>query len=323
MPEYEIKRIGAEDFSILVPLMKDCFGMEVNINYFHWKYIDNPAGHFIGFIAIEPVSKEIGAYYGVIPQRFIIDGMEQTVYQSCDTMTHSKHRRLGLFKMLALECFRFLKEENKLFIIGFGGAQSTPGFIKFGWKHIFDFRYYFKPALLCKLSLSRSFKDDHFAEVKDTGVLKSFLKSLPNPAAINAPGNAEHIRWRTRNPNYDYHIISYNGHAGIEGYAIYYIQKSKMILFDFAFGTKKAEKALLWYLSKSVVKNNFKGIISFCQEAGTQSRILKRNWFIINPFKKGPLSEKTPFIFFAPEMAMNKFSSPLNWQITSYDHDAL
>lgn len=323
MPDYEIKQIGAEHFSMLVPLMKDCFGMEVNINYFHWKYIDNPAGHFIGFVAIEPVSKEIGAYYGVIPQRLIIDGMEQTVYQSCDTMTHSKHRRLGLFKMLALECFRFLKEENKLFIIGFGGAQSTPGFIKFGWKHIFDFRYYFKPNLFCKLSLLRSFKDHHFAEVKNTSVLETFLKSLPNSTAIHAPANAEHIRWRTRNPNYDYHIISYSSQAGIEGYAIYYIQKNKMILFDFKFGTKKAEKALLWYLSKSAVKNNFKGIISFCQEAGTQSLIFKRNYFIINPFKKGPLSEKTPFIFFAPETVMNKFSSPDKWQIKAYDHDAL
>ena len=52
MPDYHIKRIGAADFPMLIPLMKDCFGMDVNIDYFHWKYIDNPAGHFIGFVAI-------------------------------------------------------------------------------------------------------------------------------------------------------------------------------------------------------------------------------------------------------------------------------
>lgn len=323
MPNYKIKRIGAEDFSLLIPLMKDCFGQDVDINYFHWKYINNPAGHFIGFIAIEPNSNEIGAYYGVVPQNFIIKGKERTIYQSCDTMTHSKHRRLGLFKMLALECFRYLKEENKLFIIGYGGAQSTPGFLKFGWRQLFDFRYYFKPRLFCQTAMLRSFPAENFREEPDANKLESFLKNIPQTEAIHSARTARHMNWRTNNPNYSYKIVSYSDKGIVEGYVVYYIQKGKMILFDFIFNSKKAEKGLLWYLSKQVLKNKYQGIITFCQEKGSQVKLLQRNRFIKNPFKKGPLSEKTPFIFYASDTEMNTFSKPAQWEMTGYDHDAL
>ncbi|MEO7524611.1 MAG: GNAT family N-acetyltransferase [Ferruginibacter sp.] len=323
MSDYRIKKIGAEDFSILVPLMKDCFGMDVNIEYFHWKYIDNPAGHFVGFIAIEPNTNEIGAYYGVVPQSFIIDGKERLIYQSCDTMTHSKHRRLGLFKLLALECFRVLKQEQKLFIIGFGGAQSTPGFLKFGWKQLFDFRYYFKPALFCKTAYLRSFPQENFKEETNISKLEPFLNKINQPMAIHSQRNVKHISWRTKNPNYTYKLITYSQENIIEGYAIFYILNGKMILFDFIFNSKRSEKGLLWYLSKLLLLNKYQGIISFCQEKGKQATLLQANQFIKNPFKKGSLSEKTPFIFFADDSDMNKFSGNYNWEITGYDHDAL
>jgi hypothetical protein len=43
--------------------------------------------------------------------------------------------------------------------------------------------------------------------------------------------------------------------------------------------------------------------------------------FITNPFNKGPLSEKVPFIFYAPQDQLDKFKSAENWQIGSFDHD--
>ena len=324
MPKYNVRRIGSDDFDMLIPLMKDCFGMEVNIDYFEWKYVQNPAGSFIGFVAIEAESNEVGGYYGVIPQKFLIHGIEKTVYQSCDTMTHSKHRRQGLFKMLAQECYKFLKENNELFVIGFGGAQSTPGFLKFGWKHVFDFKYYFKPAALCWLSFKGSFNENDFSEHSlGEGNESFFTKDIDNNNVILSNRSAAHIRWRTKNPNYDYKIVSFSEDNNNSGYVVYYVQNKKLILFDFLFFSRTAEKALLWFLSKLVKENHFKGIISFCQENGKQARELRRNSFMSNPFNKGPLSEKTPFIFYADDVVMDKYSSAEQWQITGYDHDAL
>lgn len=323
MSKYRIEQIGREKFDLLIPLMKDCFSMNVNLDYFQWKYIDNPAGSFIGFIAIDNLSNEVAAYYGVIPQQFIIDGKPKLIYQSCDTMTHSRHRRQGLFKMLALECYDRLRAEGKLFIIGFGGADSTPGFLKFGWKHVFNFQYYFKPAILCRLSLLRRFSKGFFIEQDIEENLDKLLHTQVSSLSIHSARTKKHILWRSKNNNYTYQFVFFKPGEDVHGYALYYIQDGKMILFDFIFHNKNARNALIWFLSRKVAQKAYKGIIAYCQENGMHAQQLLKSGFIVNPFKKGPLKERTPFIFYSTEEIMNKYSDASKWQITSYDHDAL
>ncbi|MEO6490546.1 MAG: GNAT family N-acetyltransferase [Ferruginibacter sp.] len=323
MSKYRVEQIGADKFDLLIPLMKDCFSMEVDINYFHWKYIQNPAGSFLGFIAIENETGEVGAYYGVIPQKFIIAGNEQVIYQSCDTMTHSRHRRQGLFKMLAMECYEHLRKEEKLFIIGFGGADSTPGFLKFGWKHIFNFRYYFKPAFFCKFYFFRRVPLDGFIEEDIDLNLGNLLERPHTSEHIHSARTKEHILWRSKNINYNYQFVFHRSKGVIQGYALYYIQDKKMILFDFLYNDKKAGKALTWFLSRKVAKEHYRGVIAYCQQNGEQAKQLKEMGFFSNPFNRGPLRERTPFIFYSTTELMNKYADPEQWQITSYDHDAL
>ena len=51
MNEYLIHKLKTEDFELLLPLMQDSFGMEVNVKYFEWKFKNNPAGFVEGYIA--------------------------------------------------------------------------------------------------------------------------------------------------------------------------------------------------------------------------------------------------------------------------------
>jgi len=53
-----IQPLDYSNCSLLIPLMKDCFGMDVSVAYFKWKYFDNPAGPCVGFIAIEKKNKK-------------------------------------------------------------------------------------------------------------------------------------------------------------------------------------------------------------------------------------------------------------------------
>ena len=39
MENYSIHRLEQETFEVLIPLMQECFGMDVDISYFKWKYI--------------------------------------------------------------------------------------------------------------------------------------------------------------------------------------------------------------------------------------------------------------------------------------------
>ena len=320
---YDLKRIGSDDFELLIPLMEDCFGMDVDVDYFRWKYTQNPAGSFVGFVAIDRFTKEVGGYYGVIPQVFELDGKPRTIFQSCDTMTHSSHRRRGLFRKLALKCYEELEAEGKLFVIGFGGGQSTPGFLKFGWKRIFDYRYYFKPALLCRLTAGTQ-------SMRDEVVLTTAAKALENglgltrknsPARAHAVRTQDQIKWRLSNPYHKYLALRVKNDD--TSYIIFYVDKDKLVLFDIHLDDHKSGEKMLKFLSQEVSKKGFKGIISFCQENGTDAQLLKKLGFINNPFSFGPLAERVPFILFSTEEEMEQFMSPADWNVTTYDHDSL
>lgn len=328
MSEYRIQKIGVQDFSMLIPLMKDCFGMEVNIEYFHWKYIDNPAGHFIGFVAIEPVTNEVAAYYGVIPQSFIIEDKERIIYQSCDTMTHSGHRRKGLFQKLAGICYQYLKDQNKLFIIGFGGAQSTPGFLKFGWVKCFDIQYYFFPRILSGLQqiffLLNKNKNYSCIAIDNLSKIKHLLYNSNANALIHSVKTESIYKWRISNPMYKYNLIGcINEKNNFIGYACYYITGDKIFLFDYYFETPQSGRIIMRDLNRKMADNKIKGLVAFCQQNSQYSRSLKKAGFINNPFNKGPLSEKTPFIFYAAEEVINNYNDPRKWLINSFEHDAV
>lgn len=320
---YDVKRIGQEDFSVLIPLMKDCFGMDADIDYFRWKFTKNPAGSFIGFIAIDAFTKEVGAYYGVIPQEFELDGEKKTIYQSCDTMTHSSHRRRGLFRKLAMRTYEELDNEGNLFVIGFGGGQSTPGFLKFGWKALFNFQYYFRPALLCKFGRASESERSQVMVSTAKSALDAGLDAIRSGNTARAKGvrSLEQVKWRLSNPYHKYLVLRLKTDS--MSYIIFYVDGDKLVVFDTFIRTPESGKLMMRFLNDEVSKKNFKGIVSFCQENSHDSRILKMLGFINNPFSFGPLNEKVPFIFYSSEEKMNSFHSPADWLVTTYDHDSL
>lgn len=325
MSNYKFKKLNPNQFDLLIPLMLDSFGMKANIDYFKWKFIDNPAGDFIGFIAVDEETNETAAYYGVIPEDYVIGSEKRTIYQSCDTMTHSRHRRKGLFKTLAIKCYEYLEEKNELFVIGFGGGQSTPGFLKFGWKHIFDFRNLFVPNILCYSTLLKKFPDDNFEIITDTYRLKRlFEDEQKNLSKIHSLRNAANVKWRYDNPLVKYKILAYKKDltSDIEGFISYYVSKNKLFIFDFVFLNSNSRKALIYNLKKQVIKEKLSGIVAFCKENSHPELELRRSGFLSNPFKKGPLNQKTPFIFYTDKKTMNEFENPDFWSIKSYDHDS-
>lgn len=318
---YDIKRIGADEFDLLIPLMKDCFGMDAEIDYFRWKYVENPAGSFIGFVAVDTFTKEVGGYYGVIPQFFELNGERKIIFQSCDTMTHSSHRRRGLFRKLALRCYQELRAEGKFFVIGFGGGQSTPGFLKFGWKRLFDYRYYFKPSILCRFA-GKSDKKDFMLRTShkaiEAGLDMTRQEISAKAKAVRTP---EQIKWRLSNPYHKYLTLQLK--SDTESYITFYVDQDKLVLFDMFLKEFSSGKKMMQFLSNEVVAKGFKGIISFCQENGVDANLLKQLGFISNPFNSGPLSERVPFILFSEEDVMAQYMEPESWWVTTYDHDSL
>ena len=319
MSDYSIRKLSVTEFELLIPLMKDSFGDDVDTSYFQWKYLDNPSGQFVGFIATTSEG-EVAAYYGVIPELYIIDNKETVIYQSCDTMTHSNHRRKGLFKKLASYCYEYLKKENKLFVIGFGGAQSTPGFIKMGWKELFDIRYYFYPRLRALFSSSSITEKTEY--ITDFRTLENAIYKSNGNSLIRSCKSLEIFKWRISNPKFNYKVVTLS-EGYHHSYLCYYTQNDKLVVFDYYFKDKNSGKVLFKHLKTVLKKSANKGIIAFCQENSLFSKGLIRLGFVANPFKKGPLSDRVPFILYSTDANMKKFESASSWEITSFDHDSM
>jgi len=294
--------------------------MDVNIEYFEWKFVKNPAGFVEGYIAVSDEG-EIAAYYGVIPEIYIINGKPTTIYQSCDTMTHSKHRRKGLFQKLALHCYECLKNENKLFVIGFGGGQSTPGFLKFGWIHVFNMKYYFFPKVF---SFLKKPLNEKIKTLEDFSSIEDIILKSNSFTPIHSYKTLEIFKWRLSNPIYKYKVLAYQTENFVySSYLCYYINNDKIILFDFSFANIKEGKAMIGQLKNEFLKTKCKAILTFLQENSVYSKTLKKMGFISNPFSKGPLSIKVPFIFYSDNEHLLEFNDKNKWLINSFDHDAM
>jgi hypothetical protein len=293
--------------------------MDVDIAYFRWKFLENPSGSFIGYVAEEVNSGEIGAYYGVIPECWYVNGVETVIYQSCDTMTHSQHRRRGLFQKLALHCYDELRSQGKLFIIGFSGAQSTPGFIKFGWKKIFEFSNCFIPRLLCLLPAQGDL--NRVTSIEDIQNIDVLLEKKSG-FALRSVRSLDVVRWRYGNPRHPCVIYAYRGSKGFEGYISYYPEGDRIVLFDFNFLTAASRRGLMKHLKKVAVVGLHKGIFAFCMAGRASSAALREAGFITNPFTFGPLSERAPFIFYGSADLMSRYVTADSWYVESFDHDS-
>ena len=323
MEKYTIHRLEQVDFDCLIPLMQNCFGMEVDISYFKWKYIDNPDGFVRGYYA-KSSTNEIAAYYGVIPQTISYFGEEKLIFQSCDTMTHSKHRRKGLFQLLAKHCYSELEQENQLFIIGFGGSESTPGFLKFGWKHLFDCKNYFYPKFFSFFNWKRNGKAILEIPIEEISKIKHLI-SPSQTGKIHTSRSYEKYVWRVKNPLHHYKIVTnVSQDSKATSFIIYFVSNNTIQLFDFHFSDKKEARQLIQSIfSIENHSQNIKGILAFCQENGIWCKTLQKVGFISNPFSKGPLSYKTPFITFTKLEDNNTIQLPSSWNISPYDHDSL
>ena len=319
MTKYQIKKINKGEFDILIPLMLDCFGMHVDIEYFKWKFLDNPAGVVEGYVALSDTN-EVAAYYGVIPEYYSVNGEVKTIYQSCDPMTHSSHRRKGLFKKLALHCYNELKVQNKLFVIGFSGIMSTPGFIKFGFKQLFNMKYYF---IFNVPSVFPIQKNENVHILTDINELESAILNSNVSSKVHSHKTLEVFKWRVSNPSYSYKFLAFHDGNCYSSYLCYYELDDKIILFDFFFSTTAIGKKLIKSLKKIMKDNRMKGIISFVQENSYFSQVLKNVGFWNNPFSKGPLSTKVPFIFYANENDLSSYEASDQWLVNSFDHDAM
>lgn len=325
---FEFKLYDFGNLDELSDIYKKCFNTFPPTNYFKWKYLDNPSGEAIAFVAIH--NNKIASFYGVIPEIYVVGGERVTIYQSMDTMTHPDYQRMGLFNKLAKITYSYIKEHHlQLNLIGFPGETSYPGFIKklnwhtlielnysFTLKPIYNIRRLFHKKSMAEIEKIISFNDEFDLYFNDKKYIEKTISKYMNISIAN---------WRfTNSPVMNYSILKISEEKEIKGYVIYRIDE-KMRVFIINIDVIHTDKAQLYIqdiFSYLFQHEDTSIIYTFQSSTKLIQKTLNDNWFISNPFLKGPFSYKTPFIVYG-DLEINNidFFNLKNWDIQPYLRD--
>lgn len=312
---YKIEPLTNELLPLLVPLMEDVFGGNPRTALFDWKYRNNPAGPAIGHAA-RSASGELVAFYGMIPEIYRWGTINRRIYQSCDTMTHSRHRRKGLFQLLAKATYVAAAEADPgFFAIGFSGPMSTPGFLKMGWTAPFDIPHRFKPRLLAQLGALGG--RGPIASDEMPAELPYLMRKREGKRTNSKSFYPEFVSWRLSSPSVRYSYLIDDG-----AYAVFKRSPGFVYLLDCWEDGPGAGKQVMAELNREASSRDSRGLLTACQLGSDCDLMLRRYAFFRNPFERGPASERTPFIVFgAPPVP--EATSAAGWELTSIDFDSL
>ena len=134
--DYEFVRMSEDLFEDFAVLAEDAFGARPSLAE-RMRLFDTAAWgtDYIGYLVYEKATKEVAAFYGIFPCYVEYGGKRHLAAQSGSTMTHSRHRKKGLFYLAGKRTFELAKSEGIKFVYGFPNPNSYPGLMKLGWSH--------------------------------------------------------------------------------------------------------------------------------------------------------------------------------------------
>lgn len=257
-------RIAQEPIDRLVPDLGRLFravypGFARSDAQLAWKYLSNPAGKALTWVARE---KRTDLFCGCIlamPWELVVHGEGLRCVQVGDLMVHPAHRRKGLSLALFAQGMAGLRQSRFGLVFAFvqTGGPSHRGVHKFGAHAVGDLRALkrvLRPSYLAEKYLkrpfggerldrlwlgsiarrARRFPDFSLAEVErlDDGLDELFERSQPE-GAVCARRGAGYVNWRHRGAGSAEKLFALQRGGGLEGYAAVAFRGELAELVDF------------------------------------------------------------------------------------------
>ena len=289
--DYEYRLLRRGDLQKLEDLFVAAFNTPTAKDTLKWKYFLNPNGDAI----------LVGAFYddflvgsgAMIPERINYFGTSSRVFKCTDLMTHPEHQQKGISKRINSLLNEEVLKTQTPFSYTFCSQISTKSFIKNKWIFIAKIINLFKPYQLLKIiCLFRKRENEYIKHFNTIDDLLDEYEFNNNLSGLSIFKEIEFIKWRTNNPGYTYRLLChYNNTNKINGYLIYSISPNNMVnVIDFDLNCSKSVIINLFKeLEFIVVINNHKGILIMALENSALYIFAKKNGYMSNPFKKGPL----------------------------------
>jgi GNAT superfamily N-acetyltransferase len=197
-PDLDVRLAPLENPERFAPLMRAAFGLRVAERHFAWKFVENPSGPVVGFEAIGPDGP--AAFYGVIPETYLVRGKRTRVHQTVDVMIHPDYRASGLYMALARRMYEhLLAEEGGYTLVAFPNEKLLSVATKrTGWAlmHTIPLVFLFRVIHRARVWRLRA-RDVVFTTVDRATDLEPYLSvrdesSLP----VSVELSAEFLQWR-------------------------------------------------------------------------------------------------------------------------------
>lgn len=141
-----IRPFEPSDRAALLSLYERVFGRDRSVDWFRWKYEDNPYADHVPIVVAENGGDIVGCR-AFFAQELRVDGTERIAFQPCDTMVHPEYRNQGLFGRMneyALERYAGA-DRPPACCFNFPNENSKPGNLKHGWREIGTVPVYYRP----------------------------------------------------------------------------------------------------------------------------------------------------------------------------------
>jgi len=135
--EYNISLYSPESLHQVVGLMQYLWGYDFdnNLNYFKWKYDENPYAKVpLGMVA--SIDSSIVGFRGYFATKWHIPSKDREiiVLNPGDTVVHPDHRMKGLSVKMGRMAMEVYASEYSILLNHSTSAKSTPGYLKMGFK---------------------------------------------------------------------------------------------------------------------------------------------------------------------------------------------
>jgi hypothetical protein len=299
MSELIFRKVVFDELSRYEEIFEQCFGFKASEDYFRWKYLSNPEGEVIAFEAFDPEKNKVAAFYGVMPEAYIIDGQEVRIYQSMDTMTHPEYRNRGLFIKLANMTYDYVCEKDgSALFIGIPGSNSFYGFVKkLHWENPINIRYIFNNTLYLRLRLL--FSNDASVSTEEVSEFDSSVNEIFNShegrCLVSKKLNSEILNWKfSMHPIYQFLKFIIIKEDKIVGVSI--VEKNGKNIRIILYKDMDTSGSIQRLFIKEIAKRFSNHVLFTWESNGNLINNSNKNLFFINPFSKGLFSYRVPFI---------------------------
>ena len=219
------------DETAILELFNTSFGKKMNIDFWQWRFKDNPTGQMMVELAWD--DEILVAHYAISPVILSVNGKDHFTALSMTTMTHPNYRGRRLFPILSTRLYERLRLCDYSIVWGFPNYRSHPTFInRLAWDDIYEIpmftlnvEYLSELIKISRCIVELSIFDEKF------DILWEKVKC---DNEIWVKRDQKYLNWRyILNPTHKYTILAYIDNDELLGYAVYKKYYSDIDIVDF------------------------------------------------------------------------------------------